>query len=75
MDLTEGVRAAIKPFVTKTALADALGIERSAVSQWTRVPIERVLKIEELTAGAVDRHKMRPDIYGPAPKKAKRRAA
>ncbi len=67
MDLSEGVRAAIKPFGTQTALAAVLGIERSAVSQWKRVPVERVLVIEEKSEGKVTRHDMRPDIFGPPP--------
>lgn len=76
MDLTHGVKAALRPFPTKTALANALGITRSAVSQWTRVPVELVLTIEHLTG--VSRHELRPDIYGAdlstKPRNGKRRA-
>lgn len=69
-DLTKGVRAAIKAFGTQTALAVALKIERSAVSQWKRVPVNpknRVLEIEKVSKGAVTRYEMRPDIYGQSP--------
>ena len=45
------------------ALAKALGgISSQAVSQWQRVPVERVLDVERLTG--ISRHKLRPDIYG-----------
>ena len=64
-DLTRGVRAAIKQFKNKAALAEALGISRSAITQWDRVPVTRVLQIEKLSGGEVTRHQMRPDIYGP----------
>lgn len=72
-DLSLGVAAAIGHFKTRTALAKALGIERSAISQWKRVPVNdkhnRVLEIERLTNGAVTRHEMRPDLFGRSPEK------
>ena len=71
-DLSLGVKAAVAHFGTKTALAAALGIERSAVSQWKYVPIfpkNRVLEIEKLTG--ISRHVLRPDVFGPEPKKAR----
>jgi DNA-binding transcriptional regulator YdaS (Cro superfamily) len=46
------------------ALATALGISSQAVSQWKRVPTERVLEVEALTG--VSRYELRPDIYGTA---------
>ncbi|MEO1223347.1 MAG: Cro/CI family transcriptional regulator [Pseudomonadota bacterium] len=45
------------------ALARALGVSRQAISQWTRVPAERVLDVERACNGAVSRHELRPDIY------------
>lgn len=41
------------------------------ISQWesgkVKVPAERVGQIEKATAGAVTRHDLRPDVFGPAP--------
>lgn len=44
-----------------TRLAEAVGVSRSAVSQWPRVPANRVLAVEKATG--VPRHELRPDIY------------
>jgi DNA-binding transcriptional regulator YdaS (Cro superfamily) len=42
-------------------IAAALGITHGAVSQWRRVPAERVLEVERITG--VSRHDLRPDLY------------
>lgn len=55
-----------------TRLADALDIHPGAISQWTKVPAERVLAVEESTG--ISRHDLRPDIYPPAPKRQRRAA-
>jgi DNA-binding transcriptional regulator YdaS (Cro superfamily) len=49
------------------ALAAAIGVSPQALSQWRRVPVERVLDVERVTG--VPRHELRPDIYPvePAP--------
>lgn len=44
-----------------TRLAESVGVSLSALSQWNRVPAERVLRVEQATG--VPRHKLRPDIY------------
>ena len=44
-------------------LAQELGINRSAVAMWKRVPAERVRDVERLTG--ISRSKLRPDIFGP----------
>ena len=62
-DLTRGVKAAVKAFGTRAALAEALGIQRTAPYQWKQVPSKRVLEIEAKSGGAVTRHEMRPDLY------------
>lgn len=45
-------------------LADALGITHGAVSQWRRVPSDRVLAVEAQTG--IKREKLRPDLYAKA---------
>lgn len=47
------------------ALSEKLGLSRGAVSQWQRVPVERVLDVEKLTG--FSRYILRPDIYGLRP--------
>jgi DNA-binding transcriptional regulator YdaS (Cro superfamily) len=44
-----------------TRLAEMLAISPAAVSQWDRVPAERVLEVERATG--VSRHELRPDLY------------
>ncbi|WP_406568325.1 Cro/CI family transcriptional regulator [Aeromonas caviae] len=46
--------SAVKHFGSKAAIADALGIKRSAVSQWgDTIPQGRAYQIEVLTGGAL----------------------
>lgn len=58
-------------------LAKSLGIHPSLVSQWVtgrlNVAPRHCLPIESLTGGAVTRHDLRPDIFGPAPDKSEAR--
>lgn len=42
-------------------IAVALGITHGAISQWSRVPAERVLDVERVTG--IPRHQLRPDLY------------
>jgi TorA maturation chaperone TorD len=56
--------------VLKTAggvrrLARLLGISQPAVSNWTRVPAERILQVESVTG--IPRAVIRSDLYGPVP--------
>lgn len=44
-------------------VAKSLGITHGAVSQWRRVPAERVLGVEKVTG--IPRYVLRPDIYPP----------
>lgn len=46
-------------------LAQFIGISPEAISQWERVPANRVAKVESFTG--ISRHALRPDIFGPAP--------
>ena len=43
-------------------LARQIGISQPSVSNWTRVPAERVVIVETVTG--VDRAILRPDLYG-----------
>lgn len=45
----------------RVALAAALAINPGAISQWDRVPAERVLDVERVTG--IPRHELRPDLY------------
>lgn len=47
------------------ALARALNVTSQAISQWDRVPAERVIQVEVVTG--VTRYDLRPDVFGPAP--------
>jgi len=55
--LDEAVRAA----GGVSELARKIGIAQPSVSNWTRIPSERVLAVEEITG--VDRKVLRPDLY------------
>ena len=55
--LDEAVRAA----GGVSELARKIGIAQPSVSNWTRIPAERVLVVEEITG--VDRKVLRPDLY------------
>ena len=46
-----------------TALARHLGCKSQAISQWNRVPAERVLDVERITG--ISRELLRPDLYRP----------
>ena len=47
------------------ALAKKLGVKHQVVYGWTRVPPKWVLRVEKETG--ISRHKLRPDVFGPAP--------
>lgn len=55
----------------QTGAARILGVSQGLVWQWlngeTKVTAERAIDIEGKTAGAITRHDLRPDIFGPAP--------
>jgi len=56
-----GLQRAIDAAGGVGALARALGISQPSVSNWTRIPAERVLAVETLTG--VARTDLRPDLY------------
>lgn len=45
------------------ALSNALGLSRGAVSQWSVVPVDRVIAVCELSGWDLTPHDLRPDIY------------
>lgn len=56
-----GLEKAIEAMGGVGALARALGISQPSVSNWSRVPAERVLPVEKVTG--VSRSVLRPDLY------------
>lgn len=52
------------PRGARKKLAIILGVTPGAISQWKRIPAERVLDVERATG--VSRHTLRPDIYPPS---------
>lgn len=57
------VAAAINAAGGVAKLAAMLSLSSQAISQWTRVPAERVIEIERATGGKITRHEMREDLY------------
>lgn len=56
-----GLQAAIDAAGNISRLASRVDVTRAAISQWKRVPAERVLEIEQVTG--VPRSTLRPDLY------------
>jgi TorA maturation chaperone TorD len=59
-----GLSEAIRAAGGVSELARQIGISQPSVSNWIRVPAERVVSVE--TATGVDRVVLRPDLYGSA---------
>ena len=57
----EGLNQAIQAVGGVSELARKLGISQPSISNWTRVPAERVISIEALTG--ISRAVLRPDLY------------
>jgi TorA maturation chaperone TorD len=57
----KGLEQAIRAVGGVTELARRIGISQPSVSNWTRVPAERVLAVESVTG--VARTDLRPDLY------------
>jgi TorA maturation chaperone TorD len=57
-----GLSEAIRAVGGVSELARQIGISQPSVSNWTRVPAERVVIVEAVTG--IDRAILRPDLYG-----------
>lgn len=57
-----GLEQAIRAAGGVGALARTIGISQPSLSNWERVPAERVIAVESITG--VDRAVLRPDLYG-----------
>jgi TorA maturation chaperone TorD len=57
-----GLREAIRAAGGVTELARRIGISQPSISNWSRIPAERVLAVEAATG--TDRAILRPDLYG-----------
>jgi TorA maturation chaperone TorD len=59
-----GLQQAINAAGGVTELARKIGIAQPSVSNWARIPAERVLAVEEITG--INRTLLRPDLFGGA---------
>jgi TorA maturation chaperone TorD len=59
-----GLQEAIRAVGGVTELARRIGISQPSVSNWTRVPAERVLQVEDVSG--IARSILRPDLYAEA---------
>ncbi|HEY6832434.1 MAG TPA: Cro/CI family transcriptional regulator, partial [Pseudolabrys sp.] len=57
-----GLSEAIRAAGGVSELARQIGISQPSVSNWIRIPAERVIAVEAVTG--VDRATLRPDLYG-----------
>ena len=55
---------AIRAAGNQDKLARALGITSGAISQWDRIPLNRVLDVERATG--IPRYELRPDFFLPS---------
>lgn len=60
-----GLQQAINAAGGVSELARKIGIAQPSVSNWTRIPAERVAVVAEITG--VDRARLRPDLFGGSP--------
>jgi DNA-binding transcriptional regulator YdaS (Cro superfamily) len=61
VEISDGLRQAFEKMGGPSALARALGMTPQAISEWRRVPADRLVQIEAVTG--VDRTVLRPDLY------------
>lgn len=70
-DFRHLIAKAIRLKGSQQKLAEAAGCSQQQISYLMKdaagISAEMALRIERATDGAVTRHELRPDIYGPAP--------
>src|SRR5262249_41335626 len=59
----QGLKEAIRAAGGVRALAQKIGISQPSVSNWTRVPADRITAVEAATG--VGREVLRPDLFAP----------
>lgn len=71
--LTKQIEAAVTAFGSQAKLATAMGCSQQQIAYLLKassITAEMALKVDEATGGAVSKHDLRPDIFGPAPQEA-----
>jgi len=63
-------RRAIELAGGRQALADALGITPQAITQWPRIPAERLGDVSRATKHQMTPQQLRPDIFAGLPTQA-----
>lgn len=61
--LPEETALAIKRAGGRRALAEQLGLVKSAIRHWERVPVQHVRRVSEITG--LEPHDIRPDVFPP----------
>lgn len=67
------IQKAVEAAGGQTALAKLIGVSQGLVWQWCdgrlAVRAEHCASIERVVGGEVSRYDLRPDVFGPAPKR------
>jgi DNA-binding transcriptional regulator YdaS (Cro superfamily) len=58
---SEGVTLAIQAAGGLSPLARKLGMSQQALSEWRRIPADRILQVEAVTG--IARERLRPELY------------
>lgn len=75
--MLRAIKRAVEKEGSLARVAERLGRTRQALEQWNtvkgkfRVPPKHVLALEAMSG--ISRHQLRPDIYGPPPKRVRSR--
>ena len=62
-DPETALKDAVKEAGGLSAVAEALGITKQAVSQWKIAPANRALDLERLCKAKITRYQLRPDVF------------